>query len=154
MSKTGAWLTIQWSFLTRAGLSTSPTSELPTPLSRHLSAARAGRTSSTSVLSNVSNRHTTHTTDMFSIFSKSKTGDASQPDLTHVPRDVRSCVSVSASKEYKRERKKSRSTNFRGLFSSDCEDEITSVVSDNPQLYHSHRSCSMVSSAGGHSRSE
>ena len=96
---------------------------------------------------------------MFSIFSKSsKTvvdseksasvyGDSlsstrvSQNDITHVPRDVRS--SVSACKEYKRERKKSRSRNFRGLFSSDCEDEITSVVSDNPQLYH--RSCSMVS---------
>ena len=99
------------------------------------------------------------TNTMFSIFSKSsKTvvdseksasvyGDSlagsrvSQNDITHVPRDVRS--SVSACKEYKRERKKSRSRNFRGLFSSDCEDEITSVVSDNPQLYH--RSCSMVS---------
>ena len=33
--------------------------------------------------------------------------------------------------------------NFRSLFGSDCEDEITSVVSDNPQLYH--RSASMVS---------
>ena len=91
---------------------------------------------------------------MFSLFSKSKTVDSSQPDLTHVPRDVRSCVSVSASKEHKRERKKSRSRNFRGLFSSDCEDEITSVVSDNPQLYHSHRSCSMVSCTNGHSRSQ
>lgn len=100
---------------------------------------------------------TKHAT-MFSIFSKSsKTvvdsdkassvyadtvgSRVSQNDVTHVPRDVRS--SVSACKEYKRERKKSRSRNFRGLFSSDCEDEITSVVSDNPQLYH--RSCSMVS---------
>ena len=61
--------------------------------------------------------------------------------MSHVPRDVRSSVSVT--KEYKRERKKSRSRQFRGLFSSDIEDEITSVVSDNPQLYH--RSCSMVS---------
>ena len=97
---------------------------------------------------------------MFSIFSKSsKTvlggesdkpasvyGDShhvprhSQHDVSHVPYDVRS--SVSACKEYKRERKKSRSRNFRGLFSSDVEDEINSVVSDNPQLYH--RSCSMV----------
>ena len=97
---------------------------------------------------------------MFSIFSKSsKTvvadsdraascynepvtrGTCSEAVMSHVPRDVRSSVSVT--KEYKRERKKSRSRQFRGLFSSDIEDEITSVVSDNPQLYH--RSCSMVS---------
>lgn len=98
--------------------------------------------------------------NMFSIFSKSsKTvvtdsdraascynepvtrGTCSEAVMSHVPRDVRSSVSVT--KEYKRERKKSRSRQFRGLFSSDIEDEITSVVSDNPQLYH--RSCSMVS---------
>ena len=87
-----------------------------------------------------------------SLFSKSRTaGESSQVELSPAGRgDVRSCVSVSQShsKEYKRERKKSRSRNFRGLFSSDCEDEITSVVSDNPQLYHSHRSCSMVSNTG------
>ena len=96
---------------------------------------------------------------MFSIFSKSSktvVGDSDKPasvygdnhhgtrlshhDVSHVPYDVRS--SVSACKEYKRERKKSRSRNFRGLFSSDVEDEINSVVSDNPQLYH--RSCGMV----------
>ena len=86
-----------------------------------------------------------------SLFSKSRTAEpSSQVELSPAGRgDVRSCVSVnmSNSKEYKRERKKSRSRNFRGLFSSDCEDEITSVVSDNPQLYHSHRSCSMVSTA-------
>ena len=94
---------------------------------------------------------------MFSLFSKPRTAQSSQVELSPAGRgDVRSCVSVSNSKEYKRERKKSRSRNFRGLFSSDCEDEITSVVSDNPQLYHSHRSCSMVSSTGhsmGHSGS-
>ena len=97
-------------------------------------------------------RSSTHT--MFSIFSKSSKavidnsersvyGDVprvSHHDVSHVPYDVRS--SVSACKEYKRERKKSRSRNFRGLFSSDVEDEVNSVVSDNPQLYH--RSCSMV----------
>jgi len=44
-------------------------------------------------------------------------------------------------KKYKKEKKKSRSRNFRGLFNSDCEDEIHSVLSDNPQLYH--RSSSM-----------
>ena len=77
-----------------------------------------------------------------SVYSESPMTRVSQTDVSHVPRDVRSAVSTS--KEYKRERKKSRSRNFRGLFSSDCEDEITSVVSDNPQLYH--RSCSMVSS--------
>ena len=91
-----------------------------------------------------------------SLFSKSRAAEpSSQVELSPAGRgDVRSCVSVnmSNSKEYKRERKKSRSRNFRGLFSSDCEDEITSVVSDNPQLYHSHRSCSMVS-MNGHSRS-
>ena len=60
--------------------------------------------------------------------------------------EVRSSVSVntniSETKKYKKEKKKSRSNNFRGLFNSDCEDEINSVVSDNPQLYH--RSSSMV----------
>jgi len=59
--------------------------------------------------------------------------------------EVRSSVSVntnnSENKKYKKEKKKSRSRNFRGLFNSDCEDEINSVVSDNPQLYH--RSSSM-----------
>jgi len=54
--------------------------------------------------------------------------------------EVRSSVSVntntSENKKYKKEKKKSRSRNFRGLFNSDCEDEINSVVSDNPQLYH------------------
>lgn len=103
---------------------------------------------------------TAQSVNMFSIFSKSsKTvvadsdraascynepvtrGTCSEAVMSHVPRDVRSSVSVT--KEYKRERKKSRSRQFRGLFSSDIEDEITSVVSDNPQLYH--RSCSMVS---------
>ena len=63
--------------------------------------------------------------------------------------EVRSSVSVntnnSENKKYKKEKKKSRSRNFRGLFNSDCEDEINSVVSDNPQLYH--RSSSMVSTA-------
>ena len=63
--------------------------------------------------------------------------------------EVRSSVSVntnnSENKKYKKEKKKSRSRNFRGLFNSDCEDEINSVVSDNPQLYH--RSSSMVSSS-------
>ena len=61
--------------------------------------------------------------------------------------EVRSTVSVntniSETKKYKKTKKKSRSRNFRGLFNSDCEDEINSVVSDNPQLYH--RSSSMVS---------
>ena len=61
--------------------------------------------------------------------------------------EVRSSVSVntnvSDNKKYRKEKKKSRSKHFRGLFSSDCEDEINSVVSDNPQLYH--RSISMVS---------
>ena len=61
--------------------------------------------------------------------------------------EVRSSVSVnmksSENKKYKKDKKKSRSRNFRGIFNSDCEDEILSVVSDNPQLYH--RSISMVS---------
>ena len=61
--------------------------------------------------------------------------------------EVRSSVSVNANisetKKYKKKKKKSRSRNFRGLFNSDCEDEINSVVSDNPQLYN--RSSSMVS---------
>ena len=60
--------------------------------------------------------------------------------------EVRSSVSVNMNKgetkKYKKEKKKSRSRNFRGLFNSDCEDEIHSVLSDNPQLYH--RSSSMV----------
>ena len=42
-----------------------------------------------------------------------------------------------------RERRRGKQKHFRALFGSDCEDEITSVVSDNPQLYH--RSASMVS---------
>ena len=41
-----------------------------------------------------------------------------------------------------RDRRRGKNKNFR-FFGSDCEDEITSVVSDNPQLYH--RSASMVS---------
>ena len=45
--------------------------------------------------------------------------------------------------KYRDKRRAVKSKNFRGLFGSDCEDEITSVVSDNPQLYH--RSASMVS---------
>ena len=45
--------------------------------------------------------------------------------------------------KYREKRRGVRTKNFRGLFGSDCEDEITSVVSDNPQLYH--RSASMVS---------
>ena len=45
--------------------------------------------------------------------------------------------------KYRDKRRPVKSKNFRGLFGSDCEDEITSVVSDNPQLYH--RSSSMVS---------
>ena len=61
--------------------------------------------------------------------------------------EVKSSVSVNANisetKKYKKKKKKSRSRNFRGLFNSDCEDEINSVVSDNPQLYN--RSRSMVS---------
>ena len=125
------------------------TSELPAPASRYLSAARAGRHSPCLTPRAECNVFLSiPCLIMFSIFSKSKAVDSSQTDLSRVPRDVRSCVSVSASKEYKRERKKSRSRNFRGLFSSDCEDEITSVVSDNPQLYHSHKSCSMVSMTG------
>merc|ERR1712012_92346 len=108
------------------------------------------------------------TNTMFSIFSKSsKTvvdseksasvyGDSlagsrvCQHDVSHVPYDVRS--SVSACKEYKRERKKSRSRNFRGLFSSDVEDEVNSVVSDNPQLYH--RSCSMSTLGNSNTKSK
>ena len=59
--------------------------------------------------------------------------------------EVRSSVSVNMNRsENKKEKKRSRSKNFRGLFNSDCEDEIQSVVSDNPQLYQ--RSTSMVSS--------
>ena len=94
---------------------------------------------------------------MFSIFSKSSktivdsdrggvyTGDPSTPHPRPPgpPSEVRSCV-AGHHKEYKRERKKSRTRHFRSMFSSDCEEEVTSVVSDNPQLYH--RSCSMVSS--------
>ena len=61
--------------------------------------------------------------------------------------EVRSSVSVttnsSENKKYKKEKKKSKSRNFRGLFNSDCEDEVQSVVSDNPQLYQ--RSISTVS---------
>ena len=61
--------------------------------------------------------------------------------------EVTSSVSVNANfgetKKYKKEKKKSRHNNFRRLFNSDCEDEINSVVSDNPQLYN--RSSSMVS---------
>ena len=59
--------------------------------------------------------------------------------------EVRSSVSVNikSSENKKNRKKKARSRNFRGLFNSDCEDEIQSVVSDNPQLYH--RSSSMVS---------
>ena len=104
-------------------------------------------------------RETTHYTEtMFSIFSKSSktivdsdrggvyTGDPSTPHPRPPgpPSEVRSCV-AGHHKEYKRERKKSRTRHFRSMFSSDCEEEVTSVVSDNPQLYH--RSCSMVSSS-------
>jgi len=85
-----------------------------------------------------------------SVYADTIGSRVSQNDVTHVPRDVRS--SVSACKEYKRERKKSRSRNFRGLFSSDCEDEITSVVSDNPQLYH--RSCSMSTLGNSNNKSK
>ena len=106
-------------------------------------------------LYNIVTRHYTET--MFSIFSKSSktvvdserggvyTGDPSTPHPRHPgpPSEVRSAV-AGHHKEYKRERKKSRTRHFRSMFSSDCEDEVTSVVSDNPQLYH--RSCSMVSS--------
>ena len=61
------------------------------------------------------------------------------------PYEARSCVSANtkSSEEKKYKKKKSRSRNFRGLFNSDFEDEMQSVVSDNPQLYH--RSSSMVS---------
>jgi len=52
---------------------------------------------------------------------------------------VRSSVSInmdtSENRKYRKEKKKLRSRNFRGLFNSDCEAEIQSVVSDNPQLY-------------------
>merc|ERR1711892_899253 len=103
---------------------------------------------------------------MFSLFSKSSKGvekhniDQSGPrgslttDRDEIPSlspyrdsqlEVRSSVSVnmnkSESKKYKK--KKSRSRNFCGRFNSDCEDEIQSVVSDNPQLYQC--SSSMVS---------
>ena len=60
--------------------------------------------------------------------------------------EVRSSLSanIKSSENKKYKKNKGRSRNFRGLFNSDCEDEIQSVVSDNPQLYH--RSSSMVSS--------
>ena len=113
-----------------------------------------------------------HCVRMFSLFSKSKgvaKHNSDEKELTqnvsgsqgtlNIDRDdilsrspfrdsqleVRSSVSVniksSENKKYKKN--KGRSRNFRGLFNSDCEDEIQSVVSDNPQLYH--RSSSMVS---------
>ena len=133
---------------------------LPGPGCLDTCSSVASQTRDSEDVCRVSSRWTAQCVNMFSIFSKSsKTvvadsdraascynepvtrGTCSEAVMSHVPRDVRTSVSVT--KEYKRERKKSRSRQFRGLFSSDIEDEVTSVVSDNPQLYH--RSCSMVS---------
>lgn len=71
-------------------------------------------------------------------------------DNTSAIMEVRSNINFQSSNhsqkhynKYREKRRAVKSKNFRGLFGSDCEDEITSVVSDNPQLYH--RSASMVS---------
>ena len=88
---------------------------------------------------------------MLSLFSKSfktterdeKSHAASRDDLpvsANMWQDG-SCVSVSAHTEQKKERRFLKGKHFRGLFSSDC-DEITSVVSDHPQMYQN--SVSMV----------
>ena len=110
------------------------------------------------------------TLNMFSIFSKSvKTipehhhhllgppgaairchGPSSDPAFSdNTALEVRSNINFQTNnmrhytKYRERRRTGGRNKHFRSLFVSDCEDEITSVVSDNPQLYH--RSASMVS---------
>ena len=74
---------------------------------------------------------------MLSLFSKSfKTAEieprSSYRELAPVASDVRSCVSVSQTNRLKKERRFFRGRNLRG---SDYEDDIKSVVSDNPQMY-------------------
>ena len=74
---------------------------------------------------------------MLSLFSKSfKTVEiepsSSYRELGPVASDVRSCVSVSQTNRLKKERRFFKGRNLRG---SDYEDDIKSVVSDNPQMY-------------------
>ena len=74
---------------------------------------------------------------MLSLFSKSfKTVEiepgSSHRDLAQVASDVRSCVSVNQTNRGKKERRFFKGRNLRG---SDYEDDIKSVVSDNPQMY-------------------
>ena len=74
---------------------------------------------------------------MLSLFSRSfKTVEiepgSSHRDLAEVASDVRSCVSVNQTNRGKKERRFFKGRNLRG---SDYEDDIKSVVSDNPQMY-------------------
>ena len=74
---------------------------------------------------------------MLSLFSKSfKTAEiepsSSYRELAPVASDVRSCVSVSQTNRLKKERRFFKGRNLRG---SDYEDDIKSVVSDNPHMY-------------------
>ena len=78
---------------------------------------------------------------MFSLFSKSFKTVESEPsssyrELAEDPSDVRSCVSVSQTNRAKKERRFFKGRHPRG---PDYEDDIKSVVSDNPQMYRSTR---------------
>ena len=74
---------------------------------------------------------------MLSLFSKSFKTVESEPisscrEVSQEPSDVRSCVSVSQMNRLKKERRFFKGRHLRG---SDFEDDIKSVVSDNPQMY-------------------
>ena len=74
---------------------------------------------------------------MLSLFSKSFKTVESEPssscrEMSQEPSDVRSCVNVSQINRLKKERRFFKGRHIR---SSDFEDDIKSVVSDNPQMY-------------------